>query len=284
MIPHPPFGERVPNHAVPAVHPDQSITAVLLSAVDEQGYLRVQVPAGLIQPQDGVAGRYVLARCGAGGAAARGEAWSLYARRPLFVCGYARSEVTDIWRLHVPGDDDAGHGWLRSLPEESALNLIGPLGIGFRIHPATRNLLLLASWESIAPLLPLIDPILAAGGRVTLIVHTPQPLSPVQRNSLPLAVEIRSVATTGDLMAALAQTIRWADQIAVTLPAPLYPPIMQSVREHRFHVEADFVQALVEADLLCGVGACLACVIALPHGGITRACIHGPVFDLAQVA
>lgn len=275
------------NQPNPVVHPDSSISAVVLSPVDEQGYLRIQAPPGFIQPQDGVAGRYVLARCGADGGFNRQEEWSLYRRRALFLCGYSRGERADIWRLHVPEDNDPGHRWLRQLPEESQINLLGPLGQGFHLHPTSRNLLLLAPWQTddrgVAPLLPLIESVLADGGRVTLLVYAEQPLSPPQRSSLPLSVEIRSAATLPDLTAALAETARWADQVAVTLPASFYTPVVQTLRAHRFHLDAGFAQVLVHADLLCGVGACLACVVPLPHGGVTRACIHGPVFDLVKL-
>jgi len=40
----------------------------------------------------------------------------------------------------------------------------------------------------------------------------------------------------------------------------------------------------VDAPLVCGVGACLACAVPLPRGGVTRSCVHGPVFDLAVLA
>jgi dihydroorotate dehydrogenase electron transfer subunit len=40
----------------------------------------------------------------------------------------------------------------------------------------------------------------------------------------------------------------------------------------------------VDADLACGYGACLACVVPLANGSLTRACVHGPVFDLLELA
>jgi len=55
------------------------------------------------------------------------------------------------------------------------------------------------------------------------------------------------------------------------------------VRERRFRLEEGFAQALVEADLVCGVGACLSCVVPLSSGGLTRACTHGPVLDLVRL-
>jgi aerobic-type carbon monoxide dehydrogenase small subunit (CoxS/CutS family) len=48
-------------------------------------------------------------------------------------------------------------------------------------------------------------------------------------------------------------------------------------------LEQGFAQALIQVELPCGVGACLACTIPLPNGSRTRACVHGPVFDLTTL-
>ena len=52
----------------------------------------------------------------------------------------------------------------------------------------------------------------------------------------------------------------------------------------RLRLESGFALALVESDLACGYGACLACVVPLAGGSLTRACVHGPVFDLLELA
>jgi hypothetical protein len=49
-------------------------------------------------------------------------------------------------------------------------------------------------------------------------------------------------------------------------------------------IEKGLVQCLVDARLACGYGACLACLTPLANGRWTRACVHGPVFDLASLS
>ena len=82
----------------------------------------------------------------------------------------------------------------------------------------------------------------------------------------------------------LADTLAWADLLCVASPT-LQPELLaQSIRTARFRLEEGFAQILVDADLVCGVGACLACVVPTAGGGLTRACVHGPVIDLVKLA
>jgi len=74
---------------------------------------------------------------------------------------------------------------------------------------------------------------------------------------------------------------------------PTYQHLAYEIQQRRYRLEAGFAQVLVDADLMCGVGACLACVVptagggftrACVHGRFTRACVHGPVLDLTRLA
>ena len=60
-------------------------------------------------------------------------------------------------------------------------------------------------------------------------------------------------------------------------------PVAWETPGTRLRVEPDFAYLLVQADLLCGSGACLACVVPTAGGGLTRTCVHGPVFDLTRL-
>ncbi len=254
------------------------------------------------------AGRYVLARCGAATPTERAEQWQIYLRRPLFFAGrrqmqnidesdQARSEAVsatgmsekfnnekfDSGEFILPAGNDPGYRWLASQPPGAAINLIGPLGQGFSLGAQHRNLLLLATPDRAPALLPLIDPLLDRGGRITLVLQTDgkteNPLLPL----LPIAVEVRQAKTESEWQRQLQETIAWSDQICAALPMATFQPLADAIRRHRFRLESGFAQVLVEADLVCGVGACLACVVPTPDGGYTRACVHGPVFDLTAL-
>ncbi len=240
-----------------------------------------------------LAGRYFLARCGAQTPEERAERWEIYGRRALFAAGpprpYLPGDATEpsgvAIELLLPLDGDPGHRWLAALPAGAALNLVGPLGRGFpSADGGARNLLLAGDAARAAALLPLVDDALDRGGRVAFVylagADDPAPLIA----ALPLAVEVHACAGEAALAAALAAALPWADRLCAALPPSLSPLLAEAVRGARLRWDDGFALTLAQADLLCGTGACLACVVPTASGGMTRACVHGPVFDLKRLA
>lgn len=266
---------------------DATLSAPLLPLTGAS-LVTVRLPAGLAQGV--VSGRYFLARCGAQTAEERAQNWQIYLRRPLFIASQRQSKREDqpadtdeTWALLLPASPDPGYRWLAGQPVGATVNLLGPLGQGFTLAPHTRHLLLLATAAQAATLLALIDPILDKGGHVTLVLYTDKtednPLLPL----LPIPVEVRLATNEQQWQKHLTETIQWADQLCAAIPAAMFPMLADLIKRKRFRLETGFAQVLVEADLICGVGACLACVIPLASGGYTRACVHGPVFDLVHL-
>jgi dihydroorotate dehydrogenase electron transfer subunit len=179
----------------------------------------------------------------------------------------------------------AAAAYLHRLRPGETLNLLGPFGTGFQVDARTRTLLLAADRLRAPLLLPLIESLLDKGGRVALLLDggsEPAPAVDPLLPLLPLPVEAR-VEPHASFAAALAAMAVWADQICLALPMRDYAQVAAVVRTAKPRILPGAVQALVEAPLPCGVGACLACVIPLAGGGHTRACLHGPVFDLARL-
>lgn len=245
------------------------------------------LPAGLAPPLP--AGRYFLVRCGAQSREERLSAWSIYARRALFAARVTRLDADrDAWTLHAQDDArDAGVAWLRERTPGETLNLLGPLGNGFPAPDAPQNLLLVTDSLRLPLLDTLIHATLDRGGRVTLIVVAGEWADvglETLRSALPIAAEVRMAAEEGALRSHLQETLVWADGLAVALPGLAPAALANWVRDARLRVEEGFAQVLMQADLVCGSGACLACVVPTAGGGLTRACVNGPVFDLVQVA
>ena len=235
----------------------------------------------------GVNGRYFLARCGVQNEAERWSNWQIYLRRPLFGVtahpGLA-AEEGDLWTLYLPLNNDPGYQWLLQQPVGQPINLLGPLGKGFTIQPQSRNLLLLTDAIRAPLLFTLIETMLDQGGRVTLLVHGDNEALATLMPLLSIPVEVHQATTEAMWTEQVRELTPWADQIALVLPNAQLPAAAALIRQHRFRVDANFAQALFEADLLCGVGACLACVVPVRNGGYTRACVHGPVMGLIEVA
>ncbi len=264
------------------VHADQTIDAIILANEGPNG-LTVALPAGLTQVTP--AGRYFLVRCGAQSESERAANWQIYARRPLFAADVKRlDDAGTAWTL-LPRDHagDPGVAWLQTREVGERVNLIGPLGQGFVLPGQAANVLLLTDGARLPLFQTLVDGVLDRGGRLAVLATGDAQLEAARRR-LPLAVELRSARHEAELLAELADTLAWADLLCVASPT-LQPELLaQSIRTARFRLEEGFAQILVDADLVCGVGACLACVVPTAGGGLTRACVHGPVIDLVKLA
>lgn len=139
------------------------------------------------------------------------------------------------------------HPYARLAPG-AALEMLGPVGRGFRWPPNARHLLLLAT--ALENLLGLMHAALAQQLAVTVL--TPRRLS-----ALPPEVEVQRGPLTAEL-------VHWADLVALDVADPL--TTAKKVRALAPHRSAAFVQALFHTPLPCGFGACQACWIDLPAG------------------
>ncbi len=268
----------------PTTNGDGTQTGIIAApATLVHGGVQIQLALPAQNPNGQMAGRYVLARCGAQTATERAENWQFYLRRPLFFTGapypWAEDANVQVVRLlaRATGDDPALR-WLSSLAPQQTLNVIGPTGNGFPLPETTRRLLLIADETSALLLLPLVDALLDRGGRVSLLLITTGGIDR-WRPLLPMAVELRPVSPQ-DWKQSVHDGIRWSDQTCVAVPNGLLRELCRLVTD--MHIEAGSIFVLPEADLACGYGACLACVVPLANGRLTRACIHGPVFNLRE--
>jgi dihydroorotate dehydrogenase electron transfer subunit len=214
-----------------------------------------------------------------------------------------------FWSFLLPAGSSAGGGpaplpaslsaepaaaaFLHSLRPGESLNLLGPYGSGFQLDSRTRTLLLAADLQHAPLLFPLLEEALDQGARITLLLDAgAEPIdtrngddttAQTLLSALPLAVEARLEAHDA-LPSAIAATAPWADQSCLALPMHDYAQVARLVRKVPLRPAPGALQALVDAPLPCGVGACLACVVPLSGGGHTRACVHGPVMDLLRIA
>jgi dihydroorotate dehydrogenase electron transfer subunit len=279
---------------MPAVHPkllgDGTIDAVLSTAPRvTQGALGFTLLLPKRVDTDRVAGRYLLARCGAQSEIERDEQWSIYLRRSLFVAARPQlvaGEQHALWRLTAHINTDPGWRWLADRQVGETINLTGPFGNGFPLLPLTRRLLLLVDPARIGVVSPLVDEALDRGGHVSLLLLDDGPETMdvnTLRDNLPFVVEFHSPTRTS-WPQEIGDHLRWSDQVCTAIAAEHLPALADTIRRTRIRFDAGFAFSLVDSDLACGYGACLACVVPLASGSLTRACIHGPVFDLLELA
>ena len=266
----------------------------------------VRLPSALEPHSKTLSGLYFLVRCSTSVGQDRGDDWSICPRQPVFVCGRQTHDQDDRWQLCLParpaengviselGSEtervgrDGGLEWLARRVPGDLLNLLGPFGNGFTLREDPHNLLILVDtmgdpswfWQ----LLPLCEQALDIGGRVTLLIRSSDDSS---RSGLvpqlPVQVEVRTASTKKQWLEQIHSMIAWSDQLCAGVAPEAYGELLNIVRNTRFRVDKNYAQVLVRADLLCGVGACLACAVPTARGGYTRACVHGPVFDLTEL-
>jgi len=216
-------------------------------------------------------GQFVTVSCGQ----------ELTLRRPLSI-----HQVANLGQLHLLfGIVGKGTSWLSDHHEGETLDLLGPLGSGFSIEQASRNLLLVAGGIGIAPLTFLAQQALSEGKSVTLLLGArtgaglyPQRLLPGGIETV-IATEDGSTGTKGMITDILPDFVDWADQIYACGPLAMYQRM--AIKNQQRHVRKP-VQISLEVRMGCGLGACYGCSIRTRRG-MKQVCLDGPVFNLDEI-
>jgi dihydroorotate dehydrogenase electron transfer subunit len=179
----------------------------------------------------------------------------------------------------------AGTKWLSQRQKGETLDLLGPLGNGFYIEPASKKLLLIAGGIGIAPLFFLTQKALSEGKSVKLLLGArtkdgiyPKKLLPSITETV-ITTEDGSDGEKGKLTDILYKYIDWADQIYACGPLAMYKAIAE---QRQGWPEKKPVQVSLEVRIGCGIGACFGCSLKTKNG-MKRVCLDGPVFNLEEV-
>jgi len=215
-------------------------------------------------------------------------------RRPLSVHAVFYDETGEPDSLsflyQVVGE---GTSYLTTIDEGSTLNILGPLGQGWRVPQDARSILLVGGGVGWAPLAMLAEDYLQRGYVIHLLIgarnadylnalENNRPLvgaySP-ERCFLHLATDDGSLGFHGfntelldDLLGANS-----IDYIATCGPEPMQKIVAAQAAKRKIPCEVS-----LERRMGCGIGACLSCAVKTT-GGVKRSCIDGPVFDAREV-
>lgn len=216
-------------------------------------------------------GQFVTVSCGQ----------ELTLRRPLSIHQVANSGQLQL----LFGIVGRGTSWLSARQQGETLDLLGPLGNGFSIEPASRNLLLVAGGIGIAPVAFLAQQALSEGKSVTLLLGAGTDAGLYPRRLLPggietiVATEDGSSGTKGMITDILPDYVDWADQIYACGPLVMYQTIATNNQQRRVRKP---VQISLEVRMGCGLGACYGCGIRTRRG-MKQVCLDGPVFNLDEI-
>ncbi|MFC2002870.1 dihydroorotate dehydrogenase electron transfer subunit [Chloroflexota bacterium] len=215
-------------------------------------------------------GQFVMVRCGE----------ECLLRRPLSIHQVNDDSIAFFFGVWADGK---GTEWLAQRRKGDKLDLLGPLGNGYSMYPAYRNLLLVAGGLGIAPLYFLAQEALRKGCSVTLLLGALTAAQLYHENLLPPGIKLFTATNDGTagekgvISDFVADYIDWADQVFACGSVGMYlsmaaQPLMKSKP----------VQVSLEVRMGCGLGICYGCTIKTKKG-LKQVCQDGPVFDLDDV-
>jgi len=215
-------------------------------------------------------GQFVMVRCGE----------DTLLPRPLSV--HQRDGDKIALLVNVVGK---GSEWLSQRQAGDRIDLLGPLGNGFSIHPAAHNLLLVAGGIGIAPLCFLAQEALNQGCSVRLLLGASTASQLYPQRFLPAEAEVITITEDGTegkkgvVIDYVENNIDWADQIFACGPTSMYRAMAE---QNQQLLKAKSPQISLEVRMGCGLGVCYGCTVKTKRG-LKQVCKDGPVFDLQDI-
>jgi dihydroorotate dehydrogenase electron transfer subunit len=213
------------------------------------------------------------------------DAGELWLRRPQSVYRIDRDRRRVEFLYKCVGRGTFG---LATVPPGDALNMVGPLGIGFTIDPSWKHVVVLGRGVGLATLAPISQLAAERGVGVTAI----------------LSARSAELVMADDLFAAVGRVVPVLDSDGSSAIDNVERIIAQLIAER--HADAFYTcgsnrlfqlmkrlgrshgipgQVAMEQVMACGLGPCYVCVRTFEVDGrreLRRVCIEGPVFDLQE--
>jgi dihydroorotate dehydrogenase electron transfer subunit len=207
-------------------------------------------------------------------------------RRPQSVYRVARSTERLEFLYKVAGRGTQG---LASLEPGDTLNMLGPLGVGFKLEPQWKNIVVLGRGVGLATMAPISQVAGEKGVRVTAI----------------LSARSEDLAMAADLFETVGTVVKVLDTDGSSAVENVEAILRRLIAENK--ADAFFTcgsnrllqlmkriakehgipgQAAMEQIMACGLGPCYICVRTFEVNGkkeMRRVCVEGPVFDLQEV-
>ncbi|MDP6043675.1 MAG: dihydroorotate dehydrogenase electron transfer subunit [Dehalococcoidales bacterium] len=212
-------------------------------------------------------GQFVMVRCGE----------KLTLPRPFSVHRVKENRVALFFTVWADGQ---GTHWLSRRKAGDSLELFGPLGNGYDIYRASKNLLLVGGGMGVAPLYFLGEQARDQGYALTLLLGAQTASQLYPEKLLPPGIDLvtatddGTAGKKGSVSALLPDYTSRADQIFACGPRAMYRAMspMPALKDKP-------VQVSLEARMGCGLGICYGCTVRI-NNGLRQVCQDGPVFNL----
>ena len=222
-------------------------------------------------------GQFITVRCG-----------DFTLRRPFSIHQVSPREIAILFKV-----TGKGTLCLSQRQKRDRIDILGPLGNGFNIDPAAKNLLLVAGGIGIAPLAYLMQ-YASSRHQMTFIhgvttaaqlyIERYQPPAMNYQNVQIIPVtEDGSTGKKGMATDVLPDFLDRADQVYACGPVEMYKTMAEmSGRAGQSNVKMRKCQVSLEVRMGCGFGACYGCTINT-RKGLKQVCRDGPVFELDNI-
>ena len=172
------------------------------------------------------------------------------------------------------------------------IDLVGPLGRGFRVPQDVRKVALVAGGIGVAPILFLAETLVRQKGASGIGVY-------IGARSCDDLLCVDDFGRLGVQVSPTTEDGSSGDQCLVTLPleraaarsspeliCACGPPAMLACVARIAKARCIPCQVCIEAVMACGIGACLGCAVAAEgqESAYRHVCREGPVFDAGQLA
>ena len=203
-------------------------------------------------------------------------------RRPFSVHRVRGERIEILYQI-------LGAGTLRLAEKpvgDASMDLIGPLGRGWRVADGIAHALFVTGGLGVAPLGMLAEQLAARGVAVSVAMGAPSAERLVARTLLEevarrveIATDDGSVGERGFVTGPAARLLadERFDAVYTCGPEPMQRAVAVLAAEHGVPC-----QVSLERLMACGIGACLSCVVSTTDG-LKRACVDGPVFSAEEV-
>jgi dihydroorotate dehydrogenase electron transfer subunit len=210
----------------------------------------------------------------------------LWLRRPqsIYKVDPARGRIEFLYKTVGRGTNGVAQ-----LGAGDSFNIVGPLGIGFRLAPALRNIVVLGRGVGLATLAPISALAGAAGAGVTAILSARSPdlvmsadlFQSIGASVVPV-LDTDGTSDVANVEAVLRDLIAQgrADAFFTCGSNRLFQLMKRLGAEHGIPG-----QVAMEQVMACGLGPCYVCVKTFEVNGeklLRRVCIEGPVFDMQE--
>lgn len=213
----------------------------------------------------------------------------VYFRRPMSIAAVAPEGAIEVL-FKVVG---RGTRLLGDLCRGDRVNILGPLGVPFRLPRKSETTVMVAGGVGFPPLLYLATTMVSAG-------YDPKKIHFFYggRTSADL-IERSRIRKLGVVFHPVTDDGSFGEKGLVTEPVERFIADRAGTKLRMYGCGPEGMlkatdelgvrlgvpgQISLEAPMPCGVGVCLGCVVPLVKGGHARVCMEGPVFEIGEVS